>query len=107
MLSALVLLFMPFSSHASDVALGLYELDTGAGWAAGFELRENHKVIITPAFGNEEEDYDSAGNSLTKKPDIKGTWKETSDGIAIFYGSVTDYFKYTLDCTPLVGEFPS
>jgi hypothetical protein len=82
-------------SQAADIALGLYELDTEAGWAAGFELKENDKVIITPAFGNEEEDYDESGKSLTKKPDVVASWKKTKDGIEISYGKVVDSFKYT------------
>lgn len=91
----LFILLIPLLTRASEIEMGLYQLDTGAGWAAGFELKENHKVIITSAVGNEEEDYDAAGNSLTKKPDVVGTWKKTNEGIQISYGKVTDYFKYT------------
>ncbi|MGZ3748087.1 MAG: hypothetical protein ACXWRE_11995 [Pseudobdellovibrionaceae bacterium] len=95
MLKILFMMLISGISHASDVALGVYELDTQAGWAAGFELKDKHKVVITPAFGTEEEDYDVSGKSLTKKPDVNGTWKETDEGIEVSYGKVVDYFKYT------------
>ncbi|MGZ3770487.1 MAG: hypothetical protein ACXVCP_09505 [Bdellovibrio sp.] len=95
MLKILFMILIPGLCHASDVALGVYELDTAAGWAAGFELKENHRVVITPAFGTEEEDYDVSGKSLTKKPDVIGTWKETDNGIEVSYGKIVDYFKYT------------
>jgi hypothetical protein len=95
---SILFIFLSHNAFTAEIQLGTFSLATEAGWAAGFELKEDHTVVITPAFGNEEEDYDSSGNSLTKKPDVVGKWKKTQDGIEVIYGGITDRFKLESRC---------